>query len=366
MSWQAQWSWIIDNAASPQEHAAVMETRRQFGRDDPPPHASMVDAYHRIMESRRHAPLDGIAIEVPELTDLAVIVDAGPAGLASRRFGYPGRLTLHRAQLVTHSTGDGRRVGADEGSNTTIRATLAGIAIVRSARTRVFPLTETDAAAFAKIDAVGTHLGWPGTAQAERISRYWGLVERTDDGRYRLTPAGRKALNRHRTPNDQIMPSHPQAGVLAHAARQGRDLVDLERFDYSVVQQCITRQWILRAGQVAGTRRCSYRISELGRDALDRWRDIDRNDRPRRLVAMRLEKGMWVRLLVRARLPVTEAYVQVHDIVTAGKPVNDSNWTPEYEVWVVDEPGLTPYLYGGRTVYPGTTYEIRPSEAEAA
>lgn len=362
-----QWSRIIDAASSAQEHAAVMEVRRQFGRDDPPPFAAMVDAYRRVVDSKRYAGLDGVPLDAVVLTDLAVIVDAGPAGLPSRRFPYPGRLTLHRAQLVAHTTADGAHVGADEARNTTIRATLAGIAVVRAARARVFPLSETDAAAFAKLDADGGLKGWPGTGQGERIARYWALVEHTD-GWYRLTRAGRAALNQHRTPPDQIMPSPQQGGLLVHTARLRGRVVDLEQFDTSVVQQCVTRQWVIRSGLVAGSRRAAYRITESGLDALDRFREAEtkRLDRPERLIAVQLETGMWVRLVKREGLPVTDAYVQVVDVKMVRGEMADGNANPGYQVLVVDEPGGTPYVYGGRRFYPATKYEIRPSQTAAA
>lgn len=363
-----QWSRIIDAASSAQEHAAVMEVRRQFGRDDPPPHAAMVDAYRRVIDSKRYAGLDAVALDAVALTDLAAIVEAGPAGLPSRRFPYTARLTLHRAQLVTHTTGDGLVVGADEARSTTVRATLAGIAVVRAARTRVFPLSETDAAAFAKLDADNGLKAWPGTGQGERIARYWALVEHTD-GWYRLTPAGRAALNQHRTPTDQIMPSFHQGGVLTHAARLRGRVVDLEQFDSSVVQQCVTRQWIVRSGLVAGARRAAYRITDSGLDALDRFREAERKrlGTPERLIAVQLKAGMWIRLVNRRELPVTDAYVQVVDVqVIKGAMAEVGNANPGYQVLVVDEPGGTPYVYGGRQFYPATKYEIRPSETAAA
>lgn len=365
---QDQWSRIIDGATTAQQHAAIIEVRRQFGRDQPPPLRSMVDAYRRVFDSKRHAGLDSLPIDAATLTDLAVIVDAGAAGMYSRRLPYWSRQTLHRMQLVTHTGRDGIPLGPDEVGHSTVRATLTGIAVARAARSRVFPLSETDAFAFARLDADGGLKHWPGTAQAERIARYWHLVDEVD-GWYRLTPAGRAALNEHRTPSEQIMASKQQGGVLTYAARTGRP-VDLQQFDGPVIQQCVTRQWLIRAGLVPGARRAAYRITESGRDALDRWREAERKrlDSPERVTAVHLEKGMWVRLANRQGLPVTDAYVQVVDATRTQDGLVDGagNTTPGYAVTVVDEPGGTPYLYGGKPFYPVTKYEVRPSRTAAA
>jgi hypothetical protein len=362
---RAKWERIIQAASTAEHHAAILDARHRLGRDDPPPYPRLVDAYLRTIEQGRFRRLDTLRLTAADLTDLAAVVAAGPQGTAARRVDAASRQRLHRARLVVHLNADGRPTGPDVAC--TVRATLPGVAVTRGAENKPLPLSSTDAAALAALGADGGTTTWPGTATSLRVSLYWGLV-RYAGGRYRLTGTGRSELARHRATvtTDLVIPSDRQSEVLIHGLRHPHGM-DMAEQDSAVVQQCITRQWIVRAGQIDGTRRCRYRVTESGRDALARWEEQDRRRRirPERLTLSQLEIGQWVRLVKRSGLPVTARYVQVVDNPRpTGRVIRAGN--RGWEVWVVDHPGDTPYLYGGRAFYTSTKYEVRQPVRVAA
>jgi hypothetical protein len=198
---------------------------------------------------------------------------------------------------------------------------------------------------------------WPGSVEGQRVAQYWRLIA-VGDGRFRLTAAGRATLNEHRrnSPADIIVPSWEQSQILAYLSRLDRTGGDLQGHPRDKIKVCVNRQWIVQSGQVKGTRRPLYRITEPGRDALSRWTAQQRLNKREMIPATptQLARGMVVRLVNRKGAGVGPDWV----IVDRAERVPGPSGNPAWQVWVSDEPGGEVYLYGGRGFHPSTKYEV--------
>jgi DNA-binding PadR family transcriptional regulator len=374
-AFRAQWLRITAAPDTAECHAAILDARRRYGRTEPTPYRQLVDTYRANIGAKRYRVLNTVGLSLADLTDLCRIVDAGAAGLPSVQFDSVARENLDRLRLVAFTAA--RRPGAagappasplvsHHSPHAIVSATLAGVAVARAYQTRPVTLQTTETAALAKLEADNGAPLWPGTRRAERAARYWGLVTHDDDGWYRLTEAGRAALMRQRSnlSTDQIMPSPAQAEGLDRLVKRGGSSDDVDGLRGGSIEQCITRQWVARAGTVHGSRRPVFRITEAGRDALARWEAVQRRQRGDipNLTPQQLQPGMRVRLANRPRsLNVAAFYVWVADVERVRE---EGKFHGVWQVWVTDDPGGTPYLYGGRAFHPSTRYQVMPPDAD--
>jgi hypothetical protein len=354
-----QWDRITARPDTAEQHAAILEARRLHARHNPPDYPHMVAAYQRAIDNRTFAHLDKLTLTSSELTYLDEVVCAATDGLPASRLPAPVRTALHQPLLIACIDANGTQTWPSDTTGT-VRALLFGVAVARATRSRPLPLSATEAVALAKLEADGTCETWPGSIEGQRVAQYWTLVT-VEGGRFRLTASGRATLNEHRrnSPADTIIPTWEQSQVLAYLSRLDRTGGDLHDHPRDKIKVCVNRQWIVRSGQVKGARRPLYRITESGRDALSRW--IAQQKRNKRemipATAPRLAHGMVVRLMNRKIAGIAPDWVIVDRTARVAHPGTNPTW----EVWVTDEPGGEPYLYGGRGFHPSTRYEVHPT-----
>ena len=346
---RSAWDRIVTRARTAEQHAAVLDARRHHGRASPPNWAAMDDHYARMINAGVFAVLDALPLSASHTAELGRLVDAGAAGLPPFEVDPRAReiLTrLHLADWCHRSAATHSRV---------LVATLAGIAVSRSAATRPLVLSASDAATLSDLEADGGRVLWPGTVTCLRMCGFWGLADQAD-GRYVITPDGRQALAQHRSQASQqhVVPTEGQGIVLEFLARSGLK-GDVKHLAASYIKQCIGRGWMVRSGMISGTRRSAYRITETGRDALARWALVaDRKRQQRaRLTAGQVRRGMWVRLLTRGP-GVGLEFVKVEGTVKVPGP---NVRTPKWQIWVSDGKGRKPYIYGDRPFFQATRFE---------
>lgn len=361
-----QWARIITVARTAEQHAAVMDVRRRFHGADPPPVEAMVHAYRAVIAARSYAPLNAVRLLMVQLADLAVIVNAAAAGLPAAAVEQASREVLHRHRLVTLLDPRGQVTAFPDDPRTRVVATRAGLAVLRGAGGRPLHLSEADAFTLTQVDAHRPQV-WPGAASCLRACHVWGLIRRAA-GCYHLTAPGRDALAYHRGNGDaeRKLPNDGQAEVLERANANNGSGVDLGAFTVHHIAQCVTRQWLVKAGSVRPTGRGSarplYRITDSGRDALDRHRLARRltGEVADPVTVGKIEPGQRIRVLRRRGLDVPKTFAL---LVRKNRVPVPGTCNQGFELWVSDTDGAEPYLYGGKAFYPTTRFEVEPDAA---
>lgn len=377
------WSTILARAATAADHANILEARaRAAGPGDT---AALVAGYKAARAANLHTSLNRLNISASRIADLALVVAAGPTGVSAHRLDGGSRRYLgNHGLLVAAATS--RYAVAD--ARAVLVATLRGVAVVRAAQARPVDLSDSEAVPLAVIERAmapgGEYDGcttWPGSAVALRVSQMWRLVDYVRvppvstmhwSGKlggcvYRLTDAGRAALDRHRkgmtTATASMTPT--VAEVLAEVGRSRSRLgVDPAQLKRTGVQRGLQAGWLVETEPVPGTRRIHVQLTDAGRDALAARQFQQRNAEPveKRLTEPvgRLQPGMWVRLANRHRTAgLGSEFVRVHE-VRSTQASTHRRLAHNYEVWATAEGRPEPFLYTGQAHFRTVRFEVQP------
>ncbi len=378
------WATIKGKATTAETHACVIHA--EFAVTNPDDLPGRVAAYREVRDSRHYVDLNRLPLSAGHLAELAIVVEAGVAGVRAQRVDGTMLRTLVRLSLVHAVPRDGRPADPLDWRST-LRATLRGRAVILGAQGKPVKLTTAEAMPLAVIETAmlkdpvnGGVQVWPGSGKTLRIALMWRLVEHVrvaappsqrplgapGPAVYRLTPEGISALDRQREgDHGSGQPTDNHAEVLERVARaEPVGDVDHAGLHDGAVEGCIVNGWVKWGSPVKGTRRISLHITENGREALaaHQFRANGRAAVPdtQKVFAPQVRIGQHVRLTNRARRRGTSTggWVRVVDVQNAGT-LTQQGLPHNYEIWVVTDDRPDPFLYGDTPHFRSVKFEVR-------
>lgn len=373
-----RWTTTCGKAATPQRHALILAARRLVGNDHN--YTALVAEYQRLRAAGAYAELDRLRLTAGQLADLAVVVNGGAAGVNAHRLDGNVRIRLATLQLTAALPGS---MWGPADWRATVAATISGVAMIRDAQGRPVQLSKHEAVPLALVERAmrtTTDRGcptWPGSALGLRIAQMWRLVEyvraEAPPGEhwtghlpaavYRLTPAGRDALQRQRgvSASRDLTPEGAELLARVNVSARG-DLGVLSAGAELALQACLEAGWLTAYRDIPGTSRQAVRLTESGRDALESWRfqaQAAAAGPVQSFPVTDIQPGQWVRASNRKNVkgvgPDWVRVVEVRHVVAH----TGHQLAHNYEVWVRSDAHPEPFLYAGRSLYRTVRFHIK-------